>query len=100
MLPESVFMAGGATFVVASLGCAIARLRLREALTEVVESRRPLTDIALDAGFSSHSHFTDFRTLENLCRVRLCPVLCPPPNLTECDGVSRTQRKALLDMHP
>lgn len=36
------------------------RLRLREALTEVVESRRPLTDIALDAGFSSHSHFTDF----------------------------------------
>ena len=35
------------------------RLRLREALTEVVESERSLTDIALDAGFSSHSHFTD-----------------------------------------
>lgn len=34
-------------------------LRLREALTEVLESGRPLTDIALDAGFSSHSHFTD-----------------------------------------
>ncbi len=34
-------------------------LRLRAALTEVVESARPLTDIALDAGFSSHSHFTD-----------------------------------------
>ena len=32
------------------------RLRLRAALTEVVESARPLTDIALDAGFSSHSH--------------------------------------------
>ena len=35
------------------------RLRLREALTHVVGSTRPLTDIALDAGFSSHSHFTD-----------------------------------------
>ena len=35
------------------------RLRLREALTEVVGSKRALTDIALDAGFSSHSHFTD-----------------------------------------
>jgi AraC family transcriptional regulator len=35
------------------------RLRLRAALTEVVESARPLTDIALDEGFSSHSHFTD-----------------------------------------
>ncbi len=34
-------------------------LRLRMALTEVVESARPLTDIALDAGFSSHSHFTN-----------------------------------------
>ena len=33
-------------------------LRLRMALTEVLESARPLTDIALDAGFSSHSHFT------------------------------------------
>lgn len=35
------------------------RLRIREALTDVVESRRSLTEIALDAGFSSHSHFTD-----------------------------------------
>jgi AraC family transcriptional regulator len=35
------------------------RLRLREALTDVVDSRRSLTEIALDAGFSSHSHFTD-----------------------------------------
>ena len=35
------------------------RLRVREALTDVVESRRSLTEIALDAGFSSHSHFTD-----------------------------------------
>lgn len=33
-------------------------LRLRMALREVLESARPLTDIALDAGFSSHSHFT------------------------------------------
>ena len=35
------------------------RLRIREALTDVVESGRSLTEIALDAGFSSHSHFTD-----------------------------------------
>jgi|SRR6516162_8286226 len=35
------------------------QLRLRAALGEVLESRRPLTEIALDAGFSSHSHFTD-----------------------------------------
>lgn len=34
-------------------------LRLRWSLEEVIESRRPLVDIALDAGFSSHSHFTD-----------------------------------------
>ena len=34
------------------------RLRLRSALEEVARSCRPLTDIALDAGFSSHSHFT------------------------------------------
>lgn len=34
------------------------RLRLRAALAEVQDSRRPLTDIALDAGFSSHSHFS------------------------------------------
>ncbi len=34
------------------------RLRLRTALGEVVGSKRSLTDIALDAGFSTHSHFT------------------------------------------
>lgn len=33
-------------------------LRLRTALDELQQSRRPVTDIALDAGFSSHSHFT------------------------------------------
>jgi AraC-like DNA-binding protein len=32
-------------------------LRLRAAL-EAIESGRKLTDVALDAGFSSHSHFT------------------------------------------
>jgi Transcriptional regulator containing an amidase domain and an AraC-type DNA-binding HTH domain len=35
------------------------RFRLRAALSEVMDSHRPLTDIALEAGFSSHSHFTD-----------------------------------------
>jgi AraC family transcriptional regulator len=34
------------------------KLRLRWSLESVVESRRPLVDIALEAGFSSHSHFT------------------------------------------
>ena len=34
-------------------------LRLRWSLEGVIESRRPLVDIALDAGFSSHSHFTN-----------------------------------------
>ncbi len=34
-------------------------LRLRWSLGEVIESGRPLVDIALDAGFSSHSHFTN-----------------------------------------
>ena len=33
-------------------------LRLRWALESVAGSNRPLVDIALDAGFSSHSHFT------------------------------------------
>ena len=52
------------------------RLRLREALTEVVASRRSLTDIALDAGFSSHSHFTDifhqeFKTTPSSLRLPL-----------------------------
>lgn len=35
------------------------RFRLRASLSEVVESARPLTDIALQTGFSSHSHFTE-----------------------------------------
>jgi AraC family transcriptional regulator len=35
------------------------RFRLRAALSEVMESRRPLTDVALDTDFSSHSHFTE-----------------------------------------
>ncbi len=35
------------------------RFRLRAALTAVVESADPLTDIALQTGFSSHSHFTE-----------------------------------------
>jgi AraC-like DNA-binding protein len=34
------------------------QLRLRTSLENVVESTRPLVDVALDAGFSSHSHFT------------------------------------------
>jgi AraC-like DNA-binding protein len=34
------------------------QLRLRTSLEKVVESTRPLVDVALDAGFSSHSHFT------------------------------------------
>lgn len=35
------------------------QLRLRRALGEVLDSSRPLTDLALDHGFSSHSHFTE-----------------------------------------
>ena len=34
------------------------QLRLRSALDLVRDTTRPLVDIALDAGFSSHSHFT------------------------------------------
>jgi AraC family transcriptional regulator len=34
------------------------QLRLRAALNTVRDSTRQLTDIALDAGFYSHSHFT------------------------------------------
>lgn len=61
------------------------RLRLREALTDVVGSRRSLTDIALDAGFSSHSHFTDifhqeFKTTPSSLRVPL-PSDCLPGNV-------------------
>lgn len=35
------------------------QFRLRTVLSEVLESSKPLTDVALDGGFSSHSHFTD-----------------------------------------
>jgi AraC family transcriptional regulator len=34
------------------------KLHLRGSLESVVETERPLVDIALEAGFSSHSHFT------------------------------------------
>lgn len=34
------------------------RLRLRSSLESVAGSGRPLVDLALEAGFSSHSHFT------------------------------------------
>lgn len=37
----------------------LTRLRLLEGLEELVESDVPLTELALDLGFSSHSHFTD-----------------------------------------
>lgn len=57
------------------------RLRLREALTDVVGSRRSLTDIALDAGFSSHSHFTDtfhheFNATPSSLRVAFQAIAC------------------------
>ena len=35
------------------------RLRLRAALEQISEGRNNLTDLALDLGFSSHSHFTE-----------------------------------------
>lgn len=35
------------------------QFRLRASLTQLLESTQPLTDIALDSGFSSHSHFTE-----------------------------------------
>ena len=34
------------------------KLRIRRSLEDVIESNRPLVDVALDAGFSSHSRFT------------------------------------------
>jgi len=60
------------------------RLRVRTALAEVVGSRRSLTDVALDAGFSSHSHFTqtfhqEFRTTPSSLRLAL-PLGCLPSN--------------------
>lgn len=35
------------------------RLRLRDSLRRLEDSRAPLTELALDLGYSSHSHFTD-----------------------------------------
>lgn len=35
------------------------RLRLRDSLRRLADLRAPLTDLALDLGYSSHSHFTD-----------------------------------------
>ena len=35
------------------------QFRLRTTLTQVLESSKPLIDVALDGGFSSHSHFTE-----------------------------------------
>jgi AraC-like DNA-binding protein len=37
----------------------VARLRLRSALARLAEGQTDLTKLALDLGFSSHSHFTD-----------------------------------------
>jgi AraC-like DNA-binding protein len=52
------------------------RLRLREGLRRLAESREELGSLALDLGFASHSHFTDaFRAAYGLppsaCRGRL-----------------------------
>jgi AraC family transcriptional regulator len=56
------------------------QFRLRTALTQVLESTNPLTDVALDGGFSSHSHFTErfrqtFGETPSLLRTRLDPEL-------------------------
>src|SRR5262249_41248033 len=41
----------------------LTRLRLRAALDRLIDGARDLTALALELGFSSHSHFTDaFRT--------------------------------------
>jgi len=50
------------------------KLRVRFSLEIVAESRRPLIDIALDAGFASHSHFTSTFHQE---------FACPPSSLRE-----------------
>lgn len=52
-------------------------LRLRWSLEDVIESNRPLVDIALDAGFSSHSHFTssfhrEFAQTPSCLRLPIC----------------------------
>jgi AraC family transcriptional regulator len=39
--------------------CYLTRLRLRTSLERIAEPGADLTSIALDLGFSSHSHFTD-----------------------------------------
>lgn len=35
------------------------RLRLRDSLRRLLDTRTPLSELALDLGYSSHSHFTD-----------------------------------------
>ena len=57
------------------------RLRLRAALDEMRRTRRSLVDIALDAGFCSHSHFTsafrrEFGALPS--ELRLGFAMCAP----------------------
>jgi hypothetical protein len=54
---------------------------VRESLSWI----RRLTDAVIDVRLWNH------RASE------LCPILCPPPNPTKCDGVSLHRRKALLD---
>ncbi len=41
-----------------TIGAYVRRLRIEYACTQLTNSDRSLTDIALDAGFSSHAHFT------------------------------------------
>jgi AraC-like DNA-binding protein len=68
------FRAGGAT-----IHQVVMDLRLREALELVLDSGRDLTEVALELGFSSHSHFTAaFRrtyraTPSTLRRIRVWP---------------------------
>jgi AraC family transcriptional regulator len=51
----------------------VLQLRLRSTLQEVIDKKNPsLTDVALDYGFSSHSHFTNsFRNLFGVSPSRL-----------------------------
>ena len=54
----------------------ISQLRIRATLEDLFESKRCLTQVALDYGFSSHSHFTNsFRTVFGF----------PPSRLRESD---------------
>jgi AraC family transcriptional regulator len=63
------------------------QFRLRTALTQVLESTKPLTDVALDGGFSSHSHFTDrFRHAFGETPSLLRTGLNPSEKLTQLDA--------------